>query len=172
VVRCDPKGRWGECSGVIAAGRRDNVPSGELMTCPASVDGIYVADSAIGDAGGTLSGRLAHPLKLRIAGGRVVGVESADGPLAAKVKERMRRGANLDRVGIVSFGTNVGINSVQDDIFTDQKRPGFHVSLGFTSPAQTGATWDAGSWIAFTAIGSDVDIDGTPVMRSGRYLVG
>jgi len=171
IVRCDPNARWGECSGVIGKGRRDNVPSGEMMTCPLGADGIYVADASIGDAGGRLRGKITQPIRLRIANGRVVSVDSVDGSLSARVTERMRRGTNLDRVGIVSFGTNVGINVPQDDIFTDQKRPGFHLSLGFTSPENTGATWNASSWIAFTALGSDVDIDGTPVMRSGRYLI-
>jgi len=171
VVRCEPQYRWVECSGVIAPGRRDNVPSGELLTCPATADGVYVADGSISDADGVLSGRITPSLRLRVTGGRVAGVESADRSLAARVSERLRRGPNVDRVGQVSFGINVGISTLQEDFLADQKRPGFHLSTGATSAAVTGASWNAPSWVGFTAQNSDVDIDGTPVMRAGRYLI-
>ena len=39
------------------------------------------------------------------------------------------------------------------------------------SPAATGATWDSPTQMLCTATGSDVDLDGTPLLRSGRYLV-
>ncbi len=172
VVQLEKSHRWVEYSGIVAPGGRANLPAGELVTSPGDVEGVFVADGSLGDSDGELAQLLDRtPLTLRISRGRVRAIEGRDGALARRIDERIKRPGNLDRVGLAGFGTNVGMTSCVGDVFADQKIPGFHLSLGFPFPKETGATWDASSWVAFTSVGADVDVDGAPIMRAGRYLV-
>ena len=173
AVTLSPAGRWQEHGCIVAPGKRVNLPGGELVTCPDSVTGVYVADGTLGDADGALKRTLQNtPLTFRIQQSRVTAVECAADPgLARSVWERTMRTANLDRVGLVGFGRNTGRSAPVGDIFTDQKVPGVHLSLGETFPDRTGATWTSKSWIALTARDTDVDIDKLPVLRSGRYVL-
>jgi len=172
VVRCEPWCRWYETNGIIQPGTKANLPAGELVTSPASVDGVYVADGWLGDGGGTVHTELAvSPLKLYFARGVLLRIEGDDPSLVRHLEQMIARTPNLDRVGLVNFGTNVGMTGLVDDIFTNQKLPSFHLSLGLSFPERTGASWSARDWIAFTARESDVDIDGAAVLREGRFLV-
>lgn len=172
VVRCEPWCRWYETSGVIQAGTKANLPAGELVTSPSSVDGVYVADGWVGDGGGLVHAELAgSPLKLAFAKGALQGIEGEDDAMIRQLRQMIAHTPNLDRVGLVNFGTNVGMTGLVDDIFTNQKLPSLHLSLGLSFPEKTGASWTARDWIAFTARNGDVDIDGSAVMRGGRYLI-
>ena len=173
VVTLGPTHRWIEYGNVVSPGKRVNLPGGELVTSPLSVDGVYVADGTLGDADGQLTRRLADtPLTLRIEAGRVVSVEcERDLALAHTLTTRIRRTHHLDRVGLLNFGVNLGLSEPLGEIFTDQKLPGVHLSLGTTFPEKTGASWDCKSWIALTTRACDADIDKTPVLRRGHYLI-
>lgn len=171
-VRCSPKRRWIEHTGVIRPGMKENLPAGVLETCPGEVDGVFVADGTLGDGNGDLHAVLAdRPMRLHISGGVVSRFECDDGKLLADVNGLTQSSAYLDRVGLVGFGLNKGITSPTDDIFTDQKMPGFHLSLGMTFPPLTGATWSATNWIAFIGLGADVTIDGVEVLRAGSWVI-
>lgn len=165
--------RWIEYGSVVGPGKRVNLPGGELVTNPASVDGVYVADGTLGDADGALMRRLAAtPLSVRIDRGRVVAIECPREPsLADAVMRRIRRTNDLDRVGLFNFGVNLGLSEPVGEIFTDQKLPGVHLSLGTTFPEKTGATWDCPSWVGFTTRSCDVDLDKLAILRRGHYLV-
>ncbi len=172
-IELSPRCQWVEYGCVVQPGKRVNLPGGELITCPAKVDGTYVADGTLGDAEGSLTRSLRDaPITLRIAASRVQSVECAREPgLGRMVSDRVRQFANLDRVGLVGFGVNIGISAPVGDVFTDQKVPGVHLSLGETFPEKTGALWSAKSWIALTSAETDVDVDKLAVLRSGRYLI-
>ncbi len=168
-----PTARWVEYGTVVTPGRRVNLPGGELVTSPASVDGVYVADGTLGDADGALRRRVGDaPVSLRLKASRVESVECPRDPILERsISERLMRTANLDRVGLLNFGLNVGLGAPLGDVFTDQKLPGVHLSLGETFPEKTGAEWTSRSWIALTTARCDADIDRLPILRSGRYLV-
>jgi hypothetical protein len=101
----------------------------------------------------------------------VKAVECPNDPaLARAVTACLARTPNLDRVGLVSFGVNLGLTTPIGDVFSDQKIPGVHLSLGETFPQSTGATWTSKSWMAFTSVEHDADIDKTRVLRRGRYV--
>jgi len=173
TVGLAPHCQWVEYGCIVQAGKRVNLPGGELVTCPVSVDGTYVADGTLGDADGSLTRSLSGaPITFKIAASRVQSIECAKEPnLARTLSERVHHFANLDRVGLVGFGMNIGITGPVGDIFTDQKVPAVHLSFGETFPEKTGALWSAKSWIAVTSAGNDVDVDKLAVLRSGRYLV-
>lgn len=173
VIALSPAYRWLVYGGVVKPGKKDNLPSGELVTTPHDVKGIYVADGTIGDADGLLSRSLADcPLTLRIEQGRVRTIECARDPdFARRVEDAMRSVVHLDRVGLIGFGLNEGITQPFGNVFTDQKVPGVHLSLGETFPARTGALWTSTSWIAFTTASCDANVDQAPVLRNGRFVL-
>lgn len=173
TVQLAPWCRWQLYGGVVLPGTKDNLPSGELVTCPEDVDGVYVADATLGDAEGLLSRSLEQtPIVLQIAKGRVKRVECPNElALARAVAEAIARVPNLDRVGLVGFGLNAGIARPFGNVFTDQKVPGVHISLGETFAARTGALWTAASWIAFTTASCDASIDHLPVLLEGKFVV-
>ena len=171
-VRLEPWCRWYETSGVIQPGTKANLPAGELVTSPASVDGVYVADGCVADASGGLARDVqSEPVRAWFEGGRLRDVQGPDEELVDQMTAQVARTANLDRVGLVNFGTNLGMTEPAEDIFTSQKLPGLHLSLGLSFPQRTGASWNAMDWIAFTTRRCEIDIDGEAVMRNGRYLV-
>jgi aminopeptidase len=173
VVRFNPHHRWANHTGIIRPGKKENLPGGEIVTCPGDVTGIYVADGSIGEAGGSLTGLLkAAPVRLELEASVLRKVESLDPALARRITALSRSATNMDRVALASMGTNVGMQEPVGEIFVDQTLPSFHLSLGLTFPERTGATWSSTGWLAFTQTASDIDVDGHAVMRAGRYLLG
>ena len=171
-VKLDPRNRWQERVGIIRPGRWENLPSGELFTCPADVSGVFVADASMGSSVGAAAGVLSrNPLRFEIKGGVCRGVQCSDRILTSAVETALRSERNADRVGMVIIGTNVGIRDATGEVICDQNLPGVHIGFGATFPDQTGATWDAPTQLLATATGEDVDLDGAPLLRSGRYLV-
>jgi leucyl aminopeptidase (aminopeptidase T) len=170
-----PKCRWMDFGALVLRGKRVNLPGGEIVTSPEDVSGVYVAEGTLGDADGLWRKALRNtPVTLRIASSRITSVECPRDPtLARMITERLAKVGNLDRVGLLGFGVNLGLSEPVGDVFSDQKVPGVHLSLGETFPVATGASWTSKSWVALTALGlsQDIDIDSSAVMRSGRYLL-
>jgi leucyl aminopeptidase (aminopeptidase T) len=164
--------RWQERVGIVRSGRWENLPSGELFTCPAEVNGVFVADGAMGGQIGQTAGVLTRtPVRFEVRSSVCRGVTCPDRVLARNVEAGLRAEPNGDRVGMVMLGTNVGILRPTGEILCDQNLPGLHIGFGATFPAQTGASWTAASQLALTGTGGSVDLDGAPLLRGGRYVV-
>jgi leucyl aminopeptidase (aminopeptidase T) len=171
-LRIDPGARWAEHVGVIRPGKWENLPSGKLTTCPAYVNGVFVADASVGGQFGQAAGLLDKtPVRVEIEGGICKSVRCSDRALQRDVESFLAREHNLSRVGGVSIGTNVGILSATGELVADLNLPGVHITFGATIPEQTGGTWQTRGQLPMTASLADVDLDGTPLLRAGRYLV-
>jgi aminopeptidase len=171
-VKLDPRHRWQERVGIVRPGRWENLPSGELFTCPGDVNGVFVADASMGAHIGAAAGVLARaPVRVEIKGGIFRSVHCTDRTLAGAVEGLLHAERNGDRVGMVILGTNVGMRDATGEVICDQNLPGLHIAFGATFPDQTGASWDSPTQLLMTATGTDVDLDGAPLLRDGRYLV-
>lgn len=171
-VRLDGRYGWFESSGVIRPGRWLNLPSGELTTSPASVEGTFVCNASMSRVPGVdQESMIARPLRLKIEGQCVSEVSCADSDVAKAVEAFMRAGPNQNRVGIVSFGTNVGLYEPSGSLIVDQSLPGLHIALGAPAPELTGLEWRSVGQLVLTAHRADVDVDGNAVLRNGRYLI-
>jgi leucyl aminopeptidase (aminopeptidase T) len=171
-VKLDGKHRWQERVGVVRPGRWENLPAGELFTAPADVNGVFVADACLGGPVGATAGALTHkPVRVEIRAGTCRAVECSDRALAKAVEDALRAEANGDRVGMVIIGTNIGLLEATGELMCDQNLPGLHLGFGATFPDQTGASWDSPTQISMTATRADVDLDGAPLLRKGRFLV-
>ena len=143
-VRLDPLMRWAEHVGVIRPGKWENLPSGKLLTCPATVRGVFVADASIGAHFGQAAGLLErNPVRIEIEGSICKGVRSSDRALQREVEAFLAREHNLLRVGGVCLGTNVGILSPTGEIVADQNLPGLAHRLRLERPrADGGERWN------------------------------
>jgi leucyl aminopeptidase (aminopeptidase T) len=164
--------RWSEHVGVIRPGRWENLPSGKLTTCPALVRGVFVADASVGGQFGQALGLLERtPVRIEIDGSMCRSVRCADRAVQREVESFLQREHNLTRIGGISLGTNVGILSPTGEIIADQNLPGLHLVFGSAAAEQTGATWTTRAQLPVTCGGADVDLDGAPLLRAGRYMV-
>jgi leucyl aminopeptidase (aminopeptidase T) len=171
-ARLDPTTRWSEHVGVIRPGRWENLPSGKLVTCPFVVRGVFVADASIGGHFGAHAGLLDRtPVRIEIEASYCRGVRSSDRGLQREVEAFLAREHNLTRVGAITLGTNVGILAPTGELVSDQNIPGLHITFGSSVPEQTGASWSTRIQLPMTSAMGDVDLDGLPLMRSGRYMV-
>jgi len=171
-LRCDPRFRWVDNTGIIRPGRWQNLPAGELLTAPGTVSGVFVCNASMTVLpGAEAESPHASPVRLEIRDGRVTGVQCSSRALDEAVSAFLRGGESQDRVGLFSFGTNMALSEPTGTLIVDQTLPGLHIALGMSYPDLTGADWDAPGQTVLTAEGSDIEIDGELVMRSGRYLV-
>jgi leucyl aminopeptidase (aminopeptidase T) len=171
-VRLDPRHRWVEHTGVVRPGRWENLPSGKLHTAPGEVNGVFVADASIGEHFGAAAGALTrNPVRVEIEASICKSVRCDDRTLQREIESYIKRDHNGDRVGTVTLGTNVGLLGPTGELICDLNLPGLHINFGTTLPEQTGAAWTSRQQLAMTGAGADLDLDGEPLLRSGRYLV-
>jgi aminopeptidase len=171
-VKLDPAHRWIEHVGVLRPGRWENLPSGKLTTSPGDCNGIFVADASIGEYFGARAGLLHRtPVRMEIEKGVLRSVRCDDRALQREIESYVKREHNGERVGTIVLGTNVGLLAPVGEIVGDQILPGLHLGFGATLAEQTGASWTSRSQLSITCSGADVDLDGGPLLRSGRYLV-
>jgi aminopeptidase len=172
TITIPPAHRWVEHVGAIRPGRWENLPTGALVTAVGEASGVYVCDASLGAEIGANAGTLERtPVRFEIEGGVCKHVKCTDLSLQRAVEEILRREHDLDRVGLVILGTNIGIARATGEICCDQNMPGLHIGFGATFPEFTGATWTSRAQLLATSNAGDVDLDGTPIIRSGRYIV-
>ncbi len=169
TARPDPTCVWHNQSGILRGPGWTNLPSGELATCPASVDGVFAPDGGVCLTDGTLFDRAdAARLRVHLEGGRVTRVE---GPAEAarRLTEHLDGDRDGRRVGQISFGTNTDVLATIGVVAQDSKLPGFHLTLGFTAPQCTRAGWCGGLLVNLLQRRASATIDGRPVLVDGRY---
>jgi leucyl aminopeptidase (aminopeptidase T) len=171
-VKLDPRHRWIENLGVVRPGRWENLPSGKLTTSPAEVRGIFVADASVGEHFGAAAGLLMRaPVRVEIEASVCRAVRCPDRGLQREIELHLKKEHNGDRVGCITVGTNVGLLQATGEAICDLNLPGLHIAFGTTLPDQTGAAWSSRQQLALAGGGSDIDLDGAPLLRSGRYLI-
>jgi leucyl aminopeptidase (aminopeptidase T) len=169
----DPNLTWVKTSGLINRRYWSNLPAGEVFTTPKSVDGVFVCDGTAGDYFGPKYGDLrATPLRLEIAGGRLVSALSSRKDLEQEFWEYCHTDEHSDRVGELAFGTNIALDEMIGVLLQDEKVPGVHLAFGDPYGSQTGAPWKSCTHIDVLTRACNVWIDDEQVIRSGRYTSG
>ncbi|MRG91835.1 aminopeptidase [Polyangium spumosum] len=170
-VEMAPNLRWFANGSTIRSGQWLNVPYGALVTSPAQVTGTYVVDASMGGGYGSRLGSLSsRPIRLTFEGGRVQRVECRDASVKAYVEKFIGDAMGHDRVGLLSLGANIGIAAPLGELIHDENMPGVHLSLGENFASRTGALWTSHGQLSFAAADTDVDLDGEPLIRHGRYV--
>lgn len=168
----NPNYRWIKTSGLISPEKWGNLPGGEVFTTPGEVNGVFVIDGVVGDYLCEKYGNLTHtPLTVWIEKNRLVRAESANQELRDDFWAYCHTDENSDRVGEFAIGTNIQLEKVIGEILQDEKFPGIHIAFGNPYGAHTGADWYSKTHIDVVGTEFDIIVDGTPLMRSGKFLI-
>lgn len=168
----NPNYRWIKTSGLISPEKWGNLPGGEVFTTPGEVNGVFVIDGVVGDYLCEKYGNLkATPLTVHIEKNRLVSAESSNQELRDDFWAYTHTDENSDRVGEFAIGTNIQLKSVIGEILQDEKFPGIHIAFGNPYGAHTGADWYSKTHIDVVGTEFDIIVDGTPLMKAGRFLI-
>jgi hypothetical protein len=110
TLRLDHARRWISNRGTARPGGTVVLPAGEVATCPADAEGLFVADFAFNI--NTITGRDARlnhaPVRVRLAAGRAVAVQ-CDDPVLQRFLDDCFAMEHATRIGELGFGTNPGV---------------------------------------------------------------
>jgi hypothetical protein len=170
-VTFNPTHRWVKSNGLIQPGRWQNLPSGQIYTCPETLDGVYVADKSIGDFFESKYPRVQdYPVTVEFAGGRMRDVRSSNAKLAREFALFVRSNENGDRVGEFGVGTNPWLDFAEGQPTYDENVPGVHLALGDPFGAQTGAAWSSKTRVSVIGVEMSLAVDGRTLLRDGVYV--
>ena len=170
VAQFSPDLRWVPCPGLYRRqGTWGNLPEGEVFTSPARVDGLLTVDE-LGDYFSEQYGVLPQPVTFRIEDSIAVEITSENTALANELAGYLDSSENGRRVGEFAIGTNTALTRLVGNLLQDEKYPGVHVAFGNPYPDETGATWRASVHVDTIPTDCDIDVDGQPLMRAGRFL--
>jgi aminopeptidase len=168
----DPSIKWLKTSGIISTSKWGNLPGGEVLTAPARVDGVYVADGVVGDYLCARYGDLKdNPLTVTIENSRIMDVQCKRQDLVADFLAYTATDENSNRVGEFAMGTNIALHDVIGNILQDEKIPTLHVAFGHPYSEHTGAPWRSTTHIDIVGRSFDIWFDGDQVMARGKYLI-
>ncbi|MDQ4044409.1 MAG: aminopeptidase, partial [Chloroflexota bacterium] len=151
-----------------ADGRR-NFPDGEIFTGPVedSVNGtIRFSYPAVAD------GREVDGIRLRFEHGKAVEASAAKNE--AYLHEQLEVDEGARYLGEFAFGTNFDIQRFTKNILFDEKIGGtVHMAIGAGYPETGSKNRSAVHWdmIADLRQAGQVDVDGEPFLRDGRFVV-
>jgi len=164
VVRFSSKIKWVISDGIITEGNWDNLPGGEVFTCPVDVNGTLVVDGCLGDYFDKKYGLLGKiPVSILIKNSRAIknSIKCANQELAKEFTEYLfKNDKNSNRVGEFALGTNTGLKKLIGNLLQDEKFPGIHLAFGGSYPEETGAKWDSDSHIDCVIRNPTVYLDG------------
>jgi aminopeptidase len=168
----DPTIKWLKTSGIISTSKWGNLPGGEVLTAPARVDGVYVADGVVGDYLCARYGDLKdNPLTVTIENSRIVGLACKRQDLVDDFRAYTSTDENSDRVGEFAMGTNIAIHDVIGNILQDEKLPTLHIAFGHPYTEHTGAKWRSTTHIDIVGRHFDIWFDGDQIMAAGKFLI-
>jgi hypothetical protein len=132
TVGLDRAAAWANTYGEPADGYPGVLPPAEVNTRSADVEGVLVADGAIGsNIGWPLDVRLgANPITLRISHGRITDLDGRD-VLVRELVEEFLSVPRCNEVVEIGIGTNDGVPGfVSADLLLNERVASFHLGVG------------------------------------------
>jgi aminopeptidase len=164
---------WVVCDGILMPGRGNNLPEGEVFTCPHRVkEGVVVIDGVLGDYFSEKYGLLNDtPVTWEIEDTRVRKVSCARADLKHELEDYMAKDENANRLGEFAIGTNTGLDKLVGNLLQDEKFPGIHVAVGYPIPHETGADWTSEVHIDGVLKNVTIDVEGQVIMKDGEFTL-
>lgn len=168
-VKLSPIEAWESSAGIIGKGEWFNLPSGEILTCPGSVDGVFVCDALppLEDEVRT-SAMVTKPLHIELQAGRLVSITGGAGDIAHRVEAGLKAAPEMDRIGLFAVGTNFELLMPIGDVAQDLLIPGAYFAFGRV-PVNKKTRWSTGNLLPFSGRRVTLELDGDVVIREGRY---
>lgn len=172
TVELSPRLNWLKTSGIISPEKWGNLPGGEIFTCPANINGMFVCDGVVGDYLCQKYGDLKKtPLVIDIANTRIRRMYCENKELLREMIAYTLTEKNSDRVGEFAIGTNIALTKVIGNILQDEKLPSIHIAFGHPYQEHTGADWTCSTHIDCVGIDFDIWFENEKVMENGRFLI-
>jgi len=155
-------------SWINAEGRR-NFPDGEIFTGPvenATTGHVRFSFPAV------TAGREVHDVRLRFEQGKVV--DASAGRNEDYLLQTLDTDLGARFLGEFAFGTNFDITRFTKNILFDEKIGGtVHMAVGSGYPDTGSRNTSAVHWdmICDLRQGGEVDVDGEPFLRDGRFVI-
>jgi aminopeptidase len=170
LARFDEQFRWTSLGGLYPqAGAFGNLPEGEVCTCPASVEGVFVA-KVLGDYFSARYGVLQNPVTIEIADAHIQTVQSARQDIADELTAYLDANENGRRVGEFAIGTNTGVTALCGAMLQDEKIPGVHIAFGDPLSNYSGADWSSTVHVDAVNPGCTIEVDGKLLMKAGQFV--
>jgi leucyl aminopeptidase (aminopeptidase T) len=168
----DPEIKWLKTSGIISTAKWGNLPGGEVLTAPARVDGVYVADGVVGEYLCARYGNLKETqLSVTIEDSRITEIRCDNQDLVNDFHAYTSTDENSNRVGEFAIGTNIALHDVIGNILQDEKLPTLHIAFGHPYSEHTGAKWRSTTHIDIVGPRFDIWFDDDQVMAEGKFLI-
>jgi leucyl aminopeptidase (aminopeptidase T) len=167
----DKKYRWISLGSIVQGRGWTNLPGAEIMTYPATINGVYVVDGVLGDhfvRYGTLE---KSPVHIKISDGKAVSISCDNNDLERELTEYIGKDKNGARIGEFALGTNIFLKKFSGILLQDEKFPTVHIALGNPYPKLTGAPYDAKTHVDAVTRNVSVWVDGRKIMEEGTYLI-
>jgi len=119
----------------IKPGSFGNLPAGEIWCAPIEnmANGVIVCDGSIGDVG-----QVSSPLKLEVADGKLVAIESDDQELVEKIKELTSVDLEAGIVGELGIGLNPKARLTGNLLEDEKAGKTAHIAFGNNSEMPNG----------------------------------
>lgn len=171
-VEINPKWRWIICDGDIlnSPTHWSNLPDGEVFTCPYNLNGLIIADGAIGDYFEEFN-PLKEPVIICITDCKVSSISCKNKKLESELKKYIKQDKNASRVGEFSIGTNIGLTKFVGNMLQDEKFPGVHIALGDSYPEETKADFPSKAHCDFVIKKTNIFVDDKLIMKEGKFLI-
>jgi len=175
VAEFSPLLKWSISDGIIPPGHWNNLPDGEVLTSPLSLDGTVVIDGCLGDFFDERYGSLEDtPVTIEVASGRAVKASllcDNEQLLLEFSKYIFETDENSNRVGEFAIGTNTGLTDLIYNILQDEKIPGVHIAFGHPLPSKTGADWDSIAHVDGVIRNTTILVDEEMIMDKGIFCL-
>lgn len=167
--------KWVILDGFPEPGKWVNLPDGEILTTPKSVDGRIVIDGVIEEFDRPRFGLLKdYPISLMLKNGY-----AAKESIGCKNKDLKKflesnifgRDRNAFRVGEFAFGTNIYLKKLIGNLTQDEKFPSVHIAFGDPHGEMTGAEWESEIHMDAVVLKPTVWVDKKVIMKEGKYLI-
>jgi leucyl aminopeptidase (aminopeptidase T) len=171
IAQFDESFKWVPLDGLYHnPGDWGNLPDGEVFTCPATVEGVVVAD-VIGDYFSPKYGILPEPVAIEISKGRARNVTCERKDLEKELEAYLGRAENGRRAGEFAIGTNLAIPGLCGVLLQDEKIPGLHIAFGHPFGERTGADWSSDTHVDVIPSACTIYVDGRELMRDGHFTI-
>jgi len=156
--------------GQPTAERWQTFPAGYVSTHPTRVRGTFVADRNLlaAEAHGLAPKVRKNPVRFVIEDSRVTRFSCDDAELSGIVQRYLASHPNAARVGLVLLPTNYLVRTEVGLESQDELVPGLNLALGFTSQAETGASYEAPVQLRLLARRLEVRARGMAIVEGGR----
>lgn len=167
--------KWVILDGFPKPGKWVNLPDGEVLTTPTSVNGKVIIDGVIEEFNRWRFKLLKnYPLSVVVKDGYAVrgSIQSENKDLEKHLEDNIfGHDRNASRVGEFAFGTNIYLKKLVGNTTQDEKFPSVHIAFGHSQGEMTGAKWKSNLHMDAIILEPTVWVDGKVIMKEGKYLL-